>query len=89
MSNIMPFQEMASMAEAIAKSRLFGMQDTNSVLALIWLPLVVNFALEHFIGRGQYIPPPVQKIVEVAVIIVLPVAIGMIARARSARVNIC
>lgn len=56
----------------------------NSALALIWLPLVVNFALDHFIGRGQYIPPPVQKVIEVAVIIILPVAIGMFARGRSA-----
>ena len=35
MSNIIPFQEMQSMAEAIAKSGLFGMKDTNSVLALM------------------------------------------------------
>ena len=35
MSNIVPFQEMQSMAEAIAKSGLFGMKDTNSVLALM------------------------------------------------------
>ena len=35
MSNIVPFQEMQGMAEAIAKSGLFGMKDTNSVLALM------------------------------------------------------
>ena len=35
MSNIVPFTEMQSMADAIAKSGLFGMKDTNSVLALM------------------------------------------------------
>ena len=35
MSNIIPFTEMQSMADAIAKSGLFGMKDTNSVLALM------------------------------------------------------
>jgi RecT family len=35
MSAIVPFQEMQSMAEAIAASGLFGMKDKNSVLALM------------------------------------------------------
>ena len=35
MSNIIPFTEMQSMADAIAKSGLFGMKDSNSVLALM------------------------------------------------------
>ena len=35
MSNIVSFNEMEQMAEAIAKSGLFGMKDTNSVLALM------------------------------------------------------
>jgi BASS family bile acid:Na+ symporter len=49
----------------------------NSALALITLPLIVNFSLAHFMGQEQYVPPPTRKIVEVAVIIVLPVLIGM------------
>jgi BASS family bile acid:Na+ symporter len=57
----------------------------NSALALVAIPLIVDFALEHFLGQGRYIPPPVRKIVEVAVIIVLPVAIGMAVRARAKR----
>ena len=57
----------------------------NSALSLIWLPFVVNWSLDHFLGKGQYIPPPVGKIVEVAAIIVLPVVIGMILRGRSPR----
>jgi BASS family bile acid:Na+ symporter len=59
----------------------------NSVLALFWLPLVLNWSLEHFLGAGQYIPPPRQKIVEVALIILLPVAIGMLVRTYAPRIS--
>jgi BASS family bile acid:Na+ symporter len=53
----------------------------NSVLALLWLPLVVQWSLEHFYGGGAEIAAPTRKIVEVALLIVLPVAIGMAFRA--------
>lgn len=53
----------------------------NSLLCLVTLPVILNLALEYFLGAGQYVPPPVRKIVEVALIIVLPVAIGMAIRA--------
>ncbi|HRN61056.1 MAG TPA: bile acid:sodium symporter family protein [Luteimonas sp.] len=52
----------------------------NSVLCLVTLPVILNLSLEYFLGAGQYVPPPVQKIVEVAAIIILPVAIGMLVR---------
>ena len=55
----------------------------NSVLCLLTLPLILNLSLEFFLGSGQYVPPPVQKIIEVAVIILLPVAFGMLVRARA------
>ena len=55
----------------------------NSMLCLVTLPLILNFSLEHFLGAGQYVPPPVRKVVEVAVIIVLPVVIGMFLRAKA------
>lgn len=54
----------------------------NSLLCLVTLPLILNLSLEHFLGSGQYVPPPVKKIIEVAVIIVLPVLLGMFVRAR-------
>jgi len=53
----------------------------NSALALVTLPLIVNFALGHFLDQQQYVPPPTRKIVEVAAIIVIPVLIGMALRA--------
>jgi BASS family bile acid:Na+ symporter len=52
----------------------------NSALSLITLPLIVTWSLDYFLGQGRYIPPPVQKVVEVAAIIVLPVILGMTAR---------
>ncbi len=55
----------------------------NSVLCLLTLPLILNLSLEYFFGSGQYVPPPVNKVIEVAVIIVLPVLVGMFIRARA------
>lgn len=52
----------------------------NSALSLLTIPLIVNWSLDHFLGQGRYIPPPVQKVAEVAAIIVLPVVLGMIVR---------
>ena len=55
----------------------------NSALSLLTLPLILNWSLDHFLGNGQYIPPPVGKVIEVAAIILLPVVIGMIVRAKA------
>ena len=52
----------------------------NSVLALVTLPLILGLSLEFFLGSEQYVPPPVRKIVEVALLILLPVGIGMALR---------
>jgi BASS family bile acid:Na+ symporter len=52
----------------------------NSVLALAWLPLVMNWSLAHFLGTGLDVPAPTQKIAEVATVIILPVLIGMFVR---------
>lgn len=57
----------------------------NSVLCLLTLPVILNLSLEFFLGAGQYVPPPVRKIVEVAVIILLPVALGMALRGLAPR----
>lgn len=57
----------------------------NSLLCLLTLPLILNWSLEYFLGAGQYVPPPVRKVIEVAVIIVLPVVIGMVVRAYAPR----
>jgi BASS family bile acid:Na+ symporter len=52
----------------------------NSVLALLWLPLVMNWSLAYFLGAELQVPAPTQKIMEVATVIILPVLIGMFVR---------
>ena len=56
----------------------------NSLLCLLTLPLILNLSLDYFLGAGQYVPPPTKKVIEVAVIIVLPVLLGMLVRAKAA-----
>lgn len=52
----------------------------NSLLCLLTLPLILDLALEYFMGAGQYVPPPVGKVIEVGVIILMPVTAGMAVR---------
>ncbi|MFC3551675.1 bile acid:sodium symporter family protein [Lysobacter cavernae] len=54
----------------------------NSVLAVVTLPLVVNLSLAHFMGDGATIPLQFDKVLQVFLIVLVPVAIGMAARAR-------
>jgi BASS family bile acid:Na+ symporter len=49
----------------------------NCVLALVWMPLVVNWSLGHFLNASLYIPPPTRKIIEVGIVIIVPVLAGM------------
>lgn len=55
----------------------------NSILCLISLPIVLNLSLDYFLGAGQYVPPPLRKIIEVGAIILVPVVMGMFVRSRS------
>jgi BASS family bile acid:Na+ symporter len=52
----------------------------NTVLALVWLPLVMNWSLVYFLGTELHVPAPTQKIMEVGIVIILPVLIGMLVR---------
>ncbi len=52
----------------------------NSLLALFTLPLIVNWSLVHFMGEGQVIPMVFDKVLQVFVIVLGPVAIGMAVR---------
>ena len=53
----------------------------NSALALITLPLWTGLGLQYFLGSENVVPPPMAKLVEVAVIALVPVALGMGLRA--------
>jgi bile acid:Na+ symporter, BASS family len=55
----------------------------NSVLSLLTLPFIVGFALQYFMGNEQVVPPPFKKVLEVGVIILGPVIIGMLIRAKA------
>ena len=55
----------------------------NSLLCLVTLPIVLDLSLDFFLGSGQYVPPPHRKVIEVGAIILIPVALGMLVRARA------
>ncbi len=58
----------------------------SSLIAVITIPLIVNFGLAHFMQHGSYVPLPVfDTIIKLMLITLLPVAIGMFIRARAIR----
>lgn len=57
----------------------------NSVLSILTLPLIVNLALDHFLGGSDEIGLQVADTLKVFVIVLVPIAIGMsVRRARPA-----
>jgi BASS family bile acid:Na+ symporter len=54
----------------------------NSVLSIFTLPLIVNWSFAHFFGEGREIPLQFTKIIQVFAVVLGPIAIGMIVRAR-------
>lgn len=54
----------------------------NSVLSLFTLPLIVNLSLEAFMGAGKAIPLQFDKVLQVFVIVLGPVSVGMLVRAK-------
>jgi bile acid:Na+ symporter, BASS family len=58
----------------------------SSLIVVITIPLIVNFSLRYFMQHQEYIPLPVfDTIVKVIIITLIPVAIGMVTRARAVR----
>jgi BASS family bile acid:Na+ symporter len=56
----------------------------SSLIAVISIPLIVNFALAHFLQQGEYVPLPVfDTIIKLMIITLIPVAIGMFIRAKA------
>ncbi len=54
----------------------------NSVLSLITMPFIVNFALAHFMGQDKSLPLQFDKVIQVFAIVLIPVGIGMLVRAQ-------
>lgn len=52
----------------------------NSVLALVTMPLILTLSLNYFMDAEKVIPPPVSKVVQVILIVIIPVLIGMMLR---------
>ena len=56
----------------------------SCLVAVITIPLIVNFSLAYFLQRGEYIPLPVfDTIIKLTLITLLPVSIGMFIRAKA------
>ncbi|MCS7064890.1 MAG: bile acid:sodium symporter family protein [Fimbriimonadales bacterium] len=55
----------------------------NSLLVIITTPILINLSLVHFLGETREIQLPVLRtIIQVGAIILIPVSIGMLIRAR-------
>jgi len=52
----------------------------NSLLSLLTLPLIVNFALTAFMGEGKVLPLQSDKILQVFAMVLVPVSLGMLVR---------
>ncbi|RST52092.1 bile acid:sodium symporter family protein [Variovorax sp. DXTD-1] len=71
-------------------SHLFGgnvamnisLTAVNTLLSIVTLPLIANWAINHFAQSGQVVPLQTRKLVEVIAIVLVPVAIGMFVAAR-------
>ncbi|MFM7204258.1 MAG: bile acid:sodium symporter family protein [Myxococcota bacterium] len=56
---------------------------TNSILSLFTLPFIVNYSLQHFMGDSKVLPLQFDKVIQVFAIVLVPVGIGMLVRARN------
>ena len=54
----------------------------NSVIAIVTLPLITNFAIEHY-DLDDSVSLPFSKVIEVFAIVLVPVGIGMLVRAKA------
>ncbi|KQY58455.1 bile acid:sodium symporter [Aeromicrobium sp. Root495] len=54
----------------------------NSVIAVVTIPLITNFAISHFDGDGD-LGLQLGKVLQVVAIVLVPVAVGMVVRRRS------
>jgi BASS family bile acid:Na+ symporter len=55
----------------------------NTVLAIVTLPLIANWAIAAFADTGQVVPLQFAKVAEVVAVVLLPVALGMVVAARA------
>ncbi|MFC4565533.1 bile acid:sodium symporter family protein [Nocardiopsis mangrovi] len=73
-------------------SHLFGgnvalnvaLTAANSLIAVVTLPIITNLALAHFLGDDGTLGLQGDKVVQVFAVVLVPVAVGMLIRARRA-----
>ncbi|MGF6346050.1 bile acid:sodium symporter family protein [Variovorax sp. W2I14] len=71
-------------------SHLFGgnvamnisLTAVNTLLSIVTLPLIANWAIGHFAQSGQVVPLQTRKLAEVIAVVMVPVAIGMFVASR-------
>ena len=54
----------------------------NSLLSLLTLPFIINYSLTAFMGEGKTLPLQTDKVLQVFALVLIPVSIGMLVRAR-------
>lgn len=54
----------------------------NTLLSIVSLPLITNWAIATFVQSGQIVPLQFGKVFEVVGVILVPVAIGMVVRGK-------
>ena len=53
----------------------------SSIITVFTIPILLNLAMEHFIGEGKYVQLPVaETMLQIIVITIIPVSIGMLIR---------
>ncbi|PDP84842.1 bile acid:sodium symporter [Glycomyces fuscus] len=55
----------------------------NSLTAMVTLPLITNLAIARFMGDGGTLGLQVGKVLQVFAVVLVPVAVGMLVRARA------
>jgi len=74
-SNLISHLAKADLALSVSLTAL------SSLITILTIPFLINFALEHFIKQGQVIQLNVlQTIIQILVIVVIPTTIGMLVR---------
>ncbi|MEJ8858159.1 bile acid:sodium symporter family protein [Variovorax robiniae] len=71
-------------------SHLFGgnvamnisLTAVNTLLSIVTLPLIANWAIDHFARSGQVVPIQTGKLLEVIGIVLVPVVLGMFVASR-------
>ena len=55
----------------------------NTLLSIVTMPLIANWAIGHFANTGQVVPLQFGKVAEVIAVVLVPVVIGMAVSARA------